>query len=957
MEQPITQVANGRRTVERRQHEKEDGYGLRAPRGTPCMMDPTIQWDERPPQVKEWCDAMGLDNPRLLAFAFDSPEEVIETEVPALVEAWRWCRVHANYARSVTLWPFKKKKEDKQSFAHMGHNGMCEYLCTPGVRKLMARGRKVASKRTYNPRPTVGQLQPGEKMKELQNKKAEAAAMVVDLSMEWRPVAGIARAITGESTMLKYIRAQKTNQLMNSEAVTMMRAVMAWRQWEEFMKKSGEDPLGVVSPAAVECWVNDARGKTGPLQRFHRLKWLWSNAAAPLPMEQVAKPVASPGKEMGRGQAVIAEPVMLKRIVEMVNSEQTDRRWVPALCVAFVMGTAVTRFRHMQRSRFFIHRSEGYWCKCAMGKAKNDVGVRTSFLWFAPKTVIEEDEDLRAPIEVLHNMWADFSSQAGVPLQYLAFDGVSGRMLSLEQFHVIIRDALWDVVVEEQAEWISSYSFRRIGATISKIVRLSEIDEFVFGGWTATEGSSRHREMRQSMPTRYNAKRASQEELLKIAVWKAVSFVATVANYTMKPSTWDDLEHVIMCVIPEEKGIDPPNLLEKFKAEAKLVLSESFSAPAYGNDEANYAEKRFTVRMGSSSKKTSAARQRRAAGVRISAGDVAVNNEQHQRSVRDLAGTRQEVPKLRGVNNTRREESREGETVSRHPQRLSRTAGKRPPPKLESDDGSNNVKRGAWPEGETEVANVWGAVPAETQGTGRPMRSGHTNSRAGYVKGEEIQKGIVRCNAPCTLWHLKSCGKVCWLPVNHNNGLSCDHACRECWSNCPIDIRAVRDARGMPAFPEEMEQRPGAIRQDRSEPSSTKVAQQSHGVVATTGNDQWKRSSEGSKKLHGKVAVWFVAKTKEGSWLSTVHVAVKQEGNQSVPCGIKFVGRMLKVFKTLQEVPVKCKLCTTCFDSLQGHILAEVVQTRPELLPAGRARLLSVQSERGGQSDSSLSTK
>jgi hypothetical protein len=329
--------------------------------------------------------------------------------------------------------------------------------------------------------------------------------------MEWMPVAGIARAIPGESSMLKYIKAQKVSQLMNSEAITMARAVMAWRQWEAFMRKNGEDPLGVVSPAAVECWINNAVGKTGPLQRFHRLKWLWSNVAAPLPMEQVAKPAALPGREEGRGQAVIAEPIMMKRIVEMVNSERTDKRLVPALCVAFVMGTAVTRFRHMQRSRFFIHRNEGYWCKCAMGKAKNDMGARTPFLWFAPKTILVDNEDLRAPIEVLHNMWVDFSSQAGVPLQYLAFDGVSGRMLSLEQFHVILRGALWDVVIEEQVQWVSSYSFRRIAATISKIVRLSEIDEFVFGGWTATEGSSRHREMRQSMPTRYNAKRASQE--------------------------------------------------------------------------------------------------------------------------------------------------------------------------------------------------------------------------------------------------------------------------------------------------------------------------------------------------------------------------------------------------------------------------------------------------------------
>ena len=71
--------------------------------------------------------------------------------------------------------------------------------------------------------------------------------------------------------------------------------------------------------------------------------------------------------------------------------------------------------------------------------------------------------------------------QVGHTLDYLAFDGETGHKLSLQQFHNILRQELKEVVEEEQLTWITSYSFRRVGAIATKAIELDPLREFIFG--------------------------------------------------------------------------------------------------------------------------------------------------------------------------------------------------------------------------------------------------------------------------------------------------------------------------------------------------------------------------------------------------------------------------------------------------------------------------------------------
>ena len=316
----------------------------------------------------------------------------------------------------------------------------------------------------------------------------------------------------------------------------MHRAIDAWEDWKLFATTNGVDPLGTYPRALLECWINKDDCKSGPMSRFYKARWLEANLDAPLNMAMVAKPKAAAGASAHPKQAVVAEPAMLRCIEEKILDDRTNARVVPALCTAYLLATCVLRFRHAQRSRFMLPKLTGYWCRCALGKVKNEAGARTAFYWFAPKVRMAGTSSANVA-DRHYALWCKMSVQVGHTLEYLAFDGETGHKLSLQQFHNILRQELRAVVGEEQTMWITSYSFRLVGATATRAIELDPMREFIFGGWTATKATTENAELRRSMPTRYNGRRAEQEERTNVGVWAYIHYLLALAAWAGSAET------------------------------------------------------------------------------------------------------------------------------------------------------------------------------------------------------------------------------------------------------------------------------------------------------------------------------------------------------------------------------------------------------------------------------------
>ena len=224
------------------------------------------------------------------------------------------------------------------------------------------------------------------------------------------------------------------------------------------------------------------------------------------------------------------------------------RDWkTPTLCVAFIMATSVLRFAHTGRSSFFIQKEGGWWCRCHKGKSKAENGKRRGFLWFAPEVTLIGAST--TPLQILHRMWNEVSQAAprGEPLSYLAFEYPKGTQVLYTRFQDILREALAPTVHISQNQMVTTYSMRRVGATLTRLLELDPNNEYAVGGWTAPGASKEANDIRRGMPNVYNNRRATMEEIAKMALWETTIIVlAETAANTQSP-TWEDLHVAAPC--------------------------------------------------------------------------------------------------------------------------------------------------------------------------------------------------------------------------------------------------------------------------------------------------------------------------------------------------------------------------------------------------------------------------
>ena len=112
---------------------------------------------------------------------------------------------------------------------------------------------------------------------------------------------------------------------------------------------------------------------------------------------------------------------MLHHLERAIQVYAQRRDWrTPALCVAYVMATAVVRFAHTGRSTFMLRKVGGWWCRCYRGESGAEPGNRKGFIWFAPEITLTGMDK---------NTTAASNAPRGGPLPYLALEFPSGAQV------------------------------------------------------------------------------------------------------------------------------------------------------------------------------------------------------------------------------------------------------------------------------------------------------------------------------------------------------------------------------------------------------------------------------------------------------------------------------------------------------------------------------------------------
>ena len=165
-----------------------------------------------------------------------------------------------------------------------------------------------------------------------------------------------------------------------------------------------------------------------------------------------------------------------------------------------------------------------------MGKCCAEKGKRREYVWFAPAVTLTNMAE--SPIEILHRLWDRASRKLGRPITYLAFEAHTGAEVSYGRFQDILREAVAPIIPAEQAQWVVTYSLRRVGATLTQLFNLDGKKEHAFGGWSITGASRDACDVRRSMPLLYNGRRGAMEETTKLAVWRALVTLVNRARCT-----------------------------------------------------------------------------------------------------------------------------------------------------------------------------------------------------------------------------------------------------------------------------------------------------------------------------------------------------------------------------------------------------------------------------------------
>ena len=165
--------------------------------------------------------------------------------------------------------------------------------------------------------------------------------------------------------------------------------------------------------------------------------------------------------------------------------------------------------------------------------------------------------------------------------------------MSYSRFQDILREAVAPVILAEQAQWVVTYSLRRVGASLTQMFNLDGKKEHAFGGWSITSASKDACDVRRSMPLFYNGRRGAMEEATQLAVWRVLATPAREARSMNLHPTWEDI--AALASAHSDHSIRCARLLLKEEHIAAVQAEASYSRLAFGVTLESVVDKRFSI--------------------------------------------------------------------------------------------------------------------------------------------------------------------------------------------------------------------------------------------------------------------------------------------------------------------------------------------------------------------------
>ena len=322
--------------------------------------------------------------------------------------------------------------------------------------------------------------------------------------------------------------------LTRAEPATVKKGLQTWQELQTAMATASVVELD------AHFLAQFARESSAPTRVYHALRWLGRNFPLSMDLALLVAPTKQVGGRYGGGrQAPVVPPPLIHYLDDLLTSAADSKQW-SAILAAWMMVFGVVRFGHVQRSNLAFWNDAVIVFFCQKGK---QLGTREGFFWSIPRFTMGGQDIMAIWLPQEKAIRASMASLKR-KFHHCAFDLAEGRPLTIDGFLGAVREHL-KVLVTNIGD-LTSYSFRRVSATVAALAERSEPEKIALGGWI-DRGTGL-----ATTAARYNAQKARQSDQLKIAMmfvlrqlrrvdnWHSVSLSMCVREWTTGMQVADD---------------------------------------------------------------------------------------------------------------------------------------------------------------------------------------------------------------------------------------------------------------------------------------------------------------------------------------------------------------------------------------------------------------------------------
>ena len=312
-----------------------------------------------------------------------------------------------------------------------------------------------------------------------------------------------------------------------SEPETLQRAARTWAELVSHANLKGVAPhrLGRVS---LDDFVHNNSASS---RAYTALRWMSRNLQLVLPVDKIKPPSGSVQKGalgLDSDQAPVVLPTMLGELeAAIAMAHKSASPTVLSLVSQWLMAFGNMRLRHLKRSSI-LRVSRGWLhCFCKRGKQRHN---RSGFDWACPTACITMEFDIAEEILIPAVKALPAGADAG-----LVFDLQSKLPLSNQAVIAATQQALQHCVANVAD--LSSYSWRRVCATVGHKLQFTEPELLALGDW-----QDRSAKLSATTPLRYSLVKYTASMRAKAEVHAALSQVWAFSDWDAVPLlTWDQL--------------------------------------------------------------------------------------------------------------------------------------------------------------------------------------------------------------------------------------------------------------------------------------------------------------------------------------------------------------------------------------------------------------------------------